>query len=109
MRAEGSLCHGSSAGKVRVGVTQRVSGGAAGGGGARRDRAVPRDSYDPAMDIGVCVASDISDIDYAVLAEELGYSHVWVADSHMIWSDCYAVLALVAERTSRVKIDELRP
>jgi alkanesulfonate monooxygenase SsuD/methylene tetrahydromethanopterin reductase-like flavin-dependent oxidoreductase (luciferase family) len=56
------------------------------------------------MDIGVCIASDISDIDYAVLAEELGFSHVWVADSHMIWSDCYAVLALVAERTSRVKI-----
>lgn len=56
------------------------------------------------MDIGVCIASDISDIDYAVLAEELGFSHVWAADSHMIWSDCYAVLALIADRTSTIRI-----
>ena len=56
------------------------------------------------MDIGVCIASDISDIGYAVLAEELGFSHVWAADSQMIWSDCYAVLALIADRTERIKI-----
>ncbi len=56
------------------------------------------------MDIGVCIASHISDIDYAVRAEELGYSHAWLADSQMIWSDCYATLALVADRTSRIKI-----
>ncbi len=56
------------------------------------------------ISLGVCVASDISDIDYAVLAEELGYSHLWFADSQMIWSDCYAVMALAAARTSRIKI-----
>ena len=38
------------------------------------------------MDLGVCMAAKIDDIDYAVLAEELGFSHVWVADSQMIWS-----------------------
>ena len=56
------------------------------------------------MDLGVCVASSIDDIDYAVLAEELGYSHLWFADSQMLWSDCYATMALAASRTSRIKI-----
>jgi len=56
------------------------------------------------MDIGVCVASHISDIDYVVRAEALGYSHAWLADSQMIWSDCYATLALAADRTSRINI-----
>ncbi len=56
------------------------------------------------MDIGVCMASKIDDIDYAVLAEDLGYSHLWVADSQMLWSDCYAVLALIAARTNRIAI-----
>ena len=57
-----------------------------------------------ALSLGVCVASDIADIDYAVLAEELGYSHLWFADSQMIWSDCYATMALAASRTSTIRI-----
>ena len=56
------------------------------------------------MDIGVCVASHVRDIDYVVRAEELGYSHAWLADSQMLWSDCYAALALAAVRTSRIKL-----
>lgn len=56
------------------------------------------------MDIGICVASHIGDIDYAVRAEELGYSSLWFADSQMIWSDCYATLALAADRTSRIRV-----
>jgi alkanesulfonate monooxygenase SsuD/methylene tetrahydromethanopterin reductase-like flavin-dependent oxidoreductase (luciferase family) len=56
------------------------------------------------MDIGICVASKIDDIDYVVRAEELGYSHAWLADSHMIWSDPYACLALAADRTSRIQL-----
>ena len=56
------------------------------------------------MDIGVCVASHINDIDYVVCAEELGYSHAWLADSQMLWSDCYATLALAATRTSRIHL-----
>ena len=56
------------------------------------------------MQIGVCVASHINDIDYVVRAEELGYSHAWLADSQMLWSDCYAALALAADRTSRIQL-----
>ena len=56
------------------------------------------------MDIGICVASHINDIDYVVRAEELGYSHAWLADSQMLWSDCYATLALAAVKTSRIHL-----
>src|SRR4051812_23250095 len=57
-----------------------------------------------AMDLGVCIASSIVDVDYAVLAEQLGYTHAWFADSQMLWSDCYATMALAASRTSRIQI-----
>jgi 5,10-methylenetetrahydromethanopterin reductase len=56
------------------------------------------------MDIGICVPSHVGDIDYVVRAEALGYSHAWLADSQMIWSDCYAALALAADRTSKIKL-----
>ncbi len=56
------------------------------------------------MDIGICVASHVNDIDYVVRAEELGYSHAWLADSQMLWSDCYAALALAATNTKRIKL-----
>ena len=50
------------------------------------------------------MASHINDVDYVVRAEELGYSHAWLADSQMLWSDCYATLALAADRTSRIRL-----
>jgi len=56
------------------------------------------------MQLGVCVASHVGDIDYVVRAESLGYSHAWLADSQMIWSDCYAALALAAQATSTIRI-----
>ncbi|MCS5543905.1 MAG: LLM class flavin-dependent oxidoreductase [SAR86 cluster bacterium] len=56
------------------------------------------------MDIGVCVASQISDIDYVVEAEKLGFTDAWFADSQMLWSDCYASLALAADKTSQINI-----
>ena len=56
------------------------------------------------MDFGVCVASHIGDIDYVEHAESLGFSHAWLADSQMLWSDCYATLALAATRTSRINL-----
>lgn len=56
------------------------------------------------MELGLCVASHIGDIPYIERAEQLGYSHAWLADSQMIWSDCYATLALVASRTKRIHI-----
>jgi 5,10-methylenetetrahydromethanopterin reductase len=54
--------------------------------------------------LGVCVASHIGDIDYVVRAEQLGFSDAWLADSQMIWSDCYATLALAAVHTERIRI-----
>ncbi len=56
------------------------------------------------MDFGVCVATKIDDVGYIRFAENLGYSHAWVADSQMIWSDCYAVLALAAQQTERIQL-----
>lgn len=56
------------------------------------------------MEIGVCVASKADDIDHIVLAEELGFAAVWMADSQMLWSDPYATLALAADRTSRIRL-----
>ena len=56
------------------------------------------------MDVGLCIASKIDDMDYVVQAEELGYTHAWFADSQMIWSDVYACLALAATRTSRIQL-----
>ncbi|MGY9071812.1 MAG: LLM class flavin-dependent oxidoreductase [Acidimicrobiales bacterium] len=56
------------------------------------------------MELGICVASHVGDIDYVVRAEELGFTHAWLADSQMIWSDCYAALALAAERTSTIRL-----
>jgi len=56
------------------------------------------------MDLGICVASHIGDIDYVVRAEEIGYTHAWLADSQMLWSDCYAALALAADRTSQINL-----
>ncbi len=56
------------------------------------------------MDFGICVASKIDEVEYITRAENLGYSHAWVADSQMIWSDCYAVLALAAQQTHKIKL-----
>jgi alkanesulfonate monooxygenase SsuD/methylene tetrahydromethanopterin reductase-like flavin-dependent oxidoreductase (luciferase family) len=50
------------------------------------------------------MAAKIDEVDYAVLAEELGYARVWVADSPMLWSDCYATMALIARATSRIGV-----
>ena len=57
-----------------------------------------------AVELGICVATHIGDIDYVVRAEALGYTHAWLADSQMLWSDCYATLALVADRTESIRI-----
>lgn len=56
------------------------------------------------MQYGICVASRPADIDYVVEAERLGYTHLWAADSQMIWSDVYAFMALAASCTSTMMI-----
>ena len=50
------------------------------------------------MQFGLCVATKIDDWQLIKDAEALGYHRAWVPDSQMIWSDCYATLALAAPR-----------
>ncbi|WP_405988184.1 LLM class flavin-dependent oxidoreductase [Streptomyces sp. NBC_00986] len=40
--------------------------------------------------------------DLAVLAEQLGYTRVWIYDSAPLWEDPFVHLALAAQRTSRI-------
>src|SRR5881275_1090709 len=56
------------------------------------------------MKFGFCVMANIDEIGFFPHAEALGYDSVWVADSQMLFSDCYAVLALAARQTSRIRL-----
>jgi alkanesulfonate monooxygenase SsuD/methylene tetrahydromethanopterin reductase-like flavin-dependent oxidoreductase (luciferase family) len=56
------------------------------------------------MKFGFTVMADIDEIGFFSHAETLGYDSVWVTDSQMLFSDCYAVLALAARQTSQLHI-----
>jgi alkanesulfonate monooxygenase SsuD/methylene tetrahydromethanopterin reductase-like flavin-dependent oxidoreductase (luciferase family) len=56
------------------------------------------------MRFGICVMAEVDEIEFCAHAESLGYDSVWVTDSQMIFSDCYAVLALAAQRTRRIRL-----
>lgn len=56
------------------------------------------------MRFAAAAAPNISDWQLFRDVEELGFDAAWVPDSQMIWSDCFAVLALVAQHTSRIRI-----
>jgi alkanesulfonate monooxygenase SsuD/methylene tetrahydromethanopterin reductase-like flavin-dependent oxidoreductase (luciferase family) len=56
------------------------------------------------MQFGVMVATRIDDWQLLQQAESLGFDRGWVPDSQMIWSDCYATLALAAWHTSRIEL-----
>jgi alkanesulfonate monooxygenase SsuD/methylene tetrahydromethanopterin reductase-like flavin-dependent oxidoreductase (luciferase family) len=56
------------------------------------------------MRFGVCVMANIDEIGIFNHAESLGFDSVWVTDSQMLFSDCYAVLALAATQTSRLRL-----
>ena len=43
-------------------------------------------------------------IHLARLSEELGFSHIWVGDSHLIWREAYVNLAAAALSTSRARL-----
>ena len=44
------------------------------------------------------------EIGFFTHAENLGYDSVWVTDSQMLFSDCYAVLALAAQATRTLRL-----
>src|SRR5215813_5591656 len=56
------------------------------------------------MEFGICFDTHVNKWDLIRYAEELGYDRAWVPDSQMIWSDCYAVMALAAQATRRIKL-----
>src|SRR5579883_3347661 len=56
------------------------------------------------MKFGVTVVPSVSDWKLFVDIETLGYDCAWAADSQMLYSDAYAVLALAAEHTSRIRL-----
>ena len=56
------------------------------------------------MKFGIMFDTHVDKWDLIRYAEELGYDTAWVPDSQMIWSDCYATLALAAVNTRRIRI-----
>jgi len=56
------------------------------------------------MKFGICVMANVDEIGFFSHAESLGYDSVWVTDSQMLFSDCYAVLALASRATSRLRL-----
>ena len=56
------------------------------------------------MEFGIGIDTHVNKWDLVRYAEELGYDRAWIPDSQMIWSDCYAVLALAAIHTRRIKL-----
>src|SRR5580658_7646953 len=59
----------------------------------------------PTMDFGTLIFTKperaITDVKYA---EDRGFSHAWIPDSHMIWGDTYACMALAAVNTKKIKL-----
>jgi len=57
------------------------------------------------MDFGTLIFTKperaITDVKYA---EERGFTHAWLPDSHMIWGDTYACMALAAVNTRKIKL-----
>jgi len=56
------------------------------------------------MKFGGMVATKIDDWQLFPYLEGLGYDSGWAPDSQMIWSDCYATLALAAWHTSSLRL-----
>ncbi|HUB13467.1 MAG TPA: LLM class flavin-dependent oxidoreductase [Acetobacteraceae bacterium] len=56
------------------------------------------------MQFGFCVMANIEEIGFYPHIESLGYHSAWVADSQMLFSDCYAVLALAVQRTTTLRL-----
>lgn len=59
------------------------------------------------LDFGVTFMADppVSEVvDRAVLAEQNGFSHIWLWDSHVLWQEVYPIFTLMADRTSSIHI-----
>ncbi len=56
------------------------------------------------MRFSICLMANIDEVGFFNHVEALGYDAVWVTDSQMLYSDCYAVLALAAQQTRRLRL-----
>ena len=57
------------------------------------------------MEFGTLVMPNPSRvIDDTQYAEARGFSHAWFPDSHMIYGDVYACMALAASQTQRIRL-----
>jgi alkanesulfonate monooxygenase SsuD/methylene tetrahydromethanopterin reductase-like flavin-dependent oxidoreductase (luciferase family) len=56
------------------------------------------------MRFSVCVMADVEEIGFYSHVESLGYDSAWITDSQMLFSDCYAVLALAARQTRHLRL-----
>ncbi len=56
------------------------------------------------MEFGVALFSSTHSWKVVKRAEELGFSHAWFYDSQCLCADVYAVMALAAHHTSRIKL-----
>src|SRR3954447_21870271 len=56
------------------------------------------------MKFGVTVVPSVSDWQLFVDLESTGYDCAWGGDSQMLYSDAYAVLALAAASTARIRL-----
>jgi probable F420-dependent oxidoreductase len=57
------------------------------------------------LDIGLVLQTDPpaqTVVDLMVRAEELGFSHGWTFDSHVLWQEPYVIYPRILERTSRL-------
>ncbi|MGE3288639.1 MAG: TIGR03842 family LLM class F420-dependent oxidoreductase [Pseudonocardia sp.] len=59
------------------------------------------------MDIGLVLQTDPpaqAVVDLMVRAEELGFSHGWTFDSHVLWQEPFVIYSRILERTSRLVV-----
>src|SRR6185437_1844134 len=43
-------------------------------------------------------------LDLARVGEDVGFDYLWLFDSHVLWREPYALLALIAEHTKRLRL-----
>lgn len=59
------------------------------------------------MDFGAVLQTDppaSETVRLAKLAEEVGFSHVWTFDSHMLWQEPYVIYSRILAETRRIKV-----
>jgi len=56
------------------------------------------------MKISLTLMNPLEDYRLAVEAEALGYDAMWFADNPILWPDCYVMMALAAQATTRIRL-----